>query len=151
MKISHFPLFSICSLKDMHWVSHVARWKIIYLSSRRCKFDPWVRKIPWRRKCQPKPVFLPGESHEQWSLVGEFMELQRVRHDLATKQQQQQTYIHIILEKYQHALLLFSLSQKILTYYLILIIPKSVPNNIFLFHIIILVNIIYEETYINLH
>ena len=24
--------------------------------------DPWVRKIPWRRKWQPTPVFLPGES-----------------------------------------------------------------------------------------
>ena len=26
-------------------------------------FGPWVRKIPWRRKWQPTPVFLPGESH----------------------------------------------------------------------------------------
>ena len=25
-------------------------------------FDPWVRKIPWRRKWQPTPVLLPGES-----------------------------------------------------------------------------------------
>ena len=25
-------------------------------------FDPWVRKIPWRRKWQPTPAFLPGES-----------------------------------------------------------------------------------------
>ena len=32
--------------------------------------DPWVRKIPWRRKWQPTPVFLPGESHGQRSLVG---------------------------------------------------------------------------------
>ena len=24
-------------------------------------FDPWVRKIPWRRKWQPIPVFLPGK------------------------------------------------------------------------------------------
>ena len=31
---------------------------------------PWVRKIPWRRKWQPTPLFLPGESHEQRSLVG---------------------------------------------------------------------------------
>ena len=27
--------------------------------------DPWVRKILWRRKWQPTPVFLPGESQEQ--------------------------------------------------------------------------------------
>ena len=33
-------------------------------------FDPWVRKFPWRRKWQPTPVFLPGESHGQRSLVG---------------------------------------------------------------------------------
>ena len=33
-------------------------------------FDPWVRKIPWRRKWQPTPVFLPGESHGQRNLVG---------------------------------------------------------------------------------
>ena len=33
-------------------------------------FDPWVRKIPWRRKCQPIPVFLPGIVHGQRSLVG---------------------------------------------------------------------------------
>ena len=33
-------------------------------------FDPWVRKIPWRRKWQPTPVFSPGKSHGQRSLVG---------------------------------------------------------------------------------
>ena len=36
----------------------------------RCRFDPWVGKIPWRRKWQSTPVFLPGESHGQRSLVG---------------------------------------------------------------------------------
>ena len=36
----------------------------------RHKFDPWVRKLPWRRKWQPTPVFVPGESHEQRSLAG---------------------------------------------------------------------------------
>ena len=30
----------------------------------------WVRKVPWRRAQQPTPVFLPGESHGQRSLVG---------------------------------------------------------------------------------
>ena len=37
---------------------------------RRHRFDPWVRKIPWRRAWQPTPVFLPGESHGQRSPVG---------------------------------------------------------------------------------
>ena len=33
-------------------------------------FDPWVRKIPWRREWLPTPVFLPGKSHRQRSLGG---------------------------------------------------------------------------------
>ena len=37
---------------------------------KRCKFDPWVVKIPWRRAWQSIPVFLPGESYEQRSLAG---------------------------------------------------------------------------------
>ena len=40
---------------------------------RRCKtggFNPWTGKIPWRRKWQPTPVFLPGESRGQRSLAG---------------------------------------------------------------------------------
>ena len=37
---------------------------------RRHEFDPWVRKIPWRRKWQLTPVFLPGESQGRGSLVG---------------------------------------------------------------------------------
>ena len=37
---------------------------------KRCRFDPWVRKIPWRRKWLPTPVLLPGEFHGQRSLVG---------------------------------------------------------------------------------
>ena len=37
---------------------------------KRCGFDPWVRKIPWRRKWQPTLVFLPRESHGQRNLAG---------------------------------------------------------------------------------
>ena len=35
---------------------------------KRPSFGTWVGKIPWRRKLQPTPVFLPGESHGQRSL-----------------------------------------------------------------------------------
>ena len=50
--------------------SHIQRyglpWWLIGKESacqcRRCGFDLWVRKIHWRRKWQPTPVFLPGES-----------------------------------------------------------------------------------------
>ena len=31
---------------------------------------PWIRKIPWRRKWKPTPVFLPGKFHGQRSLAG---------------------------------------------------------------------------------
>ena len=44
--------------------------KEICLQCRKPGFDPWVRKIPWRKGWQPAPVFLPGEFHGQMSLVG---------------------------------------------------------------------------------
>ena len=31
---------------------------------------PGLGKIPWRREWPPTPVFLPGESHGQRSVVG---------------------------------------------------------------------------------
>ena len=55
--------------------------KIIHLQCRRPRFDPWVRKIPWRREWLPAPVFLPGEFHgpeEPGRLQS--IALQRVRH-----------------------------------------------------------------------
>ena len=33
-------------------------------------FSPWTGKVPRRKAWEPTPVFLPGESHEQRSLVG---------------------------------------------------------------------------------
>ena len=45
-------------------------------------FSSWVRKIPWRRACQPAPVLLPGEfpwTEEPGGLQS--MESQRVGHD----------------------------------------------------------------------
>ena len=39
---------------------------------RRCKrlrFNPWAGNTPWRRKWQPAPAFLPGESHGWRSLA----------------------------------------------------------------------------------
>ena len=37
---------------------------------KRLRLDPWVGKIPWRRKWQPTPVILPGRFHGQRNLVG---------------------------------------------------------------------------------
>ena len=49
-------------------------------------FDPWVRRIPWRRKWQPIPVFLPGEFHGQRSLADcSPWGRKRVGHDRSTE------------------------------------------------------------------
>ena len=37
---------------------------------KKCRFDPSVGKVPWRRARQPTPVFLPGRFLGQRSLVG---------------------------------------------------------------------------------
>ena len=52
-----------------------------------CKFDPWVGKIPWSRKQQPTPVFLPGTSHGQWATV----------HEVTKRQTQLITHTHLHL------------------------------------------------------
>ena len=54
----------------VQWLPWWFRWWRICLQCGRHGFDPWVRKIPWRRKWQPTPVFLPGEFHAQRSLAG---------------------------------------------------------------------------------
>ena len=59
------------------------------MQCRRHGFDPWVRKIPWRRKSQLTPVFLPEKSDGQRNLAGySSWDHKRVGHDLVTKQQQ---------------------------------------------------------------
>ena len=47
---------------DIIGLSCWLRWERIHLQCERPGFNPWVRKIPWRRAWQPTPVFLPGES-----------------------------------------------------------------------------------------
>ena len=54
-------------------VTGLPRWLRSKKSTWKCRrrrFNPWVRKIPWRRKWQPTPVFLPRRSHWQRSLAG---------------------------------------------------------------------------------
>ena len=63
---------------------------------RRHRFSLWVGKIPWRRKWQPTPLFLPGKSHRQRSLMGYSPWFhKRVKHDWVTKQQQQQMFLRL--------------------------------------------------------
>ena len=67
----------------------------------RLRFDPCVRKFPWRRKWQPAPGFLPGKSHGQQSLVGYSPKCFKAsgRSDilLAFKQIKSPTYNHGVL------------------------------------------------------
>ena len=60
----------ICSILGASAVAQQSRTHL--LCSRHDRdhgFSLWVGKIPWRRKWQPTPVFLPGESHGQRNLV----------------------------------------------------------------------------------
>ena len=61
------------------------RWLRICLQCRRPGFNPWVGKIPWKRAWEPIPVFLPGESNGQRSLVGCSPWGHKVRHTWPTK------------------------------------------------------------------
>ena len=74
------------------WAFQVAQWLRICLQCRRCRSDPWVRKIPGRRKWQPTSVFSPGKSHGERSLEGYGPRRhKRVGYHWVTKQQQQST------------------------------------------------------------
>ena len=59
------------------------RWERICLQCRKCGFDPWVRRIPRRRKWQPIPVLLLGESLGQRRLAAYSPWSCRVRHNWA--------------------------------------------------------------------
>ena len=50
---------------------------------RRCRFDPWVRKKPWRRTQEPTPAFLPGKSMGRgaWQAVYSLWGHQESDHD----------------------------------------------------------------------
>ena len=57
--------------KQPHWASYVALVvKNLLANAGDMGFNLWVEKSLWRRKWQPVPVFLPGESHGQRSLAG---------------------------------------------------------------------------------
>ena len=58
-KIANFPR----CLSGKESACHCRRHK-------RCRFDPYVRNIPWSKKWQAIPVFLPGKFHGQRSLAG---------------------------------------------------------------------------------
>ena len=78
-------------LKFLNCITYVSEdfpggsdWLSVCLQCGRPRFNPWVGKIPWRRKWQSTPLLLPGKSHGLRSLVGysqQSMGLQRVGHN----------------------------------------------------------------------
>ena len=64
-------------------VSAVRNLSVNAGDSKRCRFNPWIRKILSWRKWQPTSVVLPGKFHGQRSLVGYNPWNHRVEHDWA--------------------------------------------------------------------
>ena len=88
-----FPYHSVCFLyfyvcfhgfPGVSVVKNPPASAILCLWVKSSVFSPWVRQIPWRRKWQPTPAFLPGESQGQRSLAASRPWGHRVRHNLAT-------------------------------------------------------------------
>ena len=72
------------SSSKMVWLPKWLSGKESTCQCRRHRSDPWARKILWRRKWQPTPVFLPGKSHGQRSLAGlQSMKLQKSQTQLS--------------------------------------------------------------------
>ena len=80
------------------------RWLSGKESKRQCRkhrkggINPWVRKIPWRRKWQPTPVFLLGKLHRQRSLAGSSSLLCPWGHKESDTTQQLSTHTHRFLK-----------------------------------------------------
>ena len=64
----------------------------------RCRLNPWVRKIPCRRKWQSTPGFLPGESHGQRSLLGYSHKKRDMTEQLSTYTRASNSYIPTLVE-----------------------------------------------------
>ena len=83
-------LLILKAVKTFVWVPKGLSWWLSHKEStcqcRRHRFDPWVGKIPWRKKRQPTLVFLPGKCHGKRSLAGYSPWSHRIGHDLETKQ-----------------------------------------------------------------
>ena len=69
---------------------------------KRGSLDPWVRKVPWRRKWQPTPGFLPGESHGEESGGLLSMGSRRAKHNWVSEHTHSRSYQSIRFKKRSH-------------------------------------------------
>ena len=66
----HF-LQSMCAVSLLIiWLKGLLGGSVVKNLPGQCRFDPWVRKIPWRKKWKPAPVFLLGQFHRLRRLAG---------------------------------------------------------------------------------
>ena len=65
--VEQWNSFQLLALKELQFLRCFLP---VCLQCRICRFNPWIRQIPWKRKWQSTPVFLPGKFHGQRSLVG---------------------------------------------------------------------------------
>ena len=84
-------LTKVCIVKPMAFpIRELPGWHSGKESACQCRrhkrhgFNPWVGKIPWSRKWQPTPVFLPGKSHGERNLVGYIHGVTKSRTRLST-------------------------------------------------------------------
>ena len=103
------------------YIYRLLRWLTGEESPCQCwrhRFDPWIGKIPWRRKWQSNPIFLHGESHGQRSLAGcSPPGSKRVGHNWANTQ----THTNLCVLQYTYMYVCMSLSVCVLFYLYMLV------------------------------
>ena len=91
---------------------------------KRCEFDPWVRKISWRGKWQPAPVFLPGKFHGQRILASKIHGVTKSQTRLIMHAKQMHTTAKML--QYLHSILIHPVAKWI---YRNMMWEYSVPNS----------------------
>ena len=73
--------YAFIIIYPIEWTSQVVQWQRIHLPTQETWVWFWVGKIPWRRKWQPTPVFLPGNFQRSLAGYVQYMGLKRAGHD----------------------------------------------------------------------
>ena len=69
-KVSVYLMMSICAGEGFIGGVYGKQYICQYRRHKRCMFNRWVMKIPWRKAWQPTLLFLPGKSHGQKLVAG---------------------------------------------------------------------------------
>ena len=85
---------SVCKETPLTVLPRWCSGKGLACQCRRRGFNPWVQKVPWSRKWQPAPVFLPGKSHGQRSLAAAVHEITKSQTQLERTHTHTHTHTH---------------------------------------------------------